>query len=143
MSREGKYRVIIDTNLWLSFLIGKRLHDLLDIVSRREVQLVMSPSLLAEVIEVASRPKFARYFRPNAVELLRDFFLTYAEFCDLETIPKRCRDPKDDYLLELSVVSKADLLVSGDKDLTDMKRIGCTRIIEFLEFRELFMRQIM
>ena len=141
MSREGRYRVIIDTNLWLSFLIGKRLHDMLDIVSRSEVQLVMSPSLLAEILEVASRPKFARYFRPDAIELLRNFFLAYAEFYDLKVIPKRCRDPKDDYLLELSVVSEADLLISGDKDLTDMVRIGCTKIIEFHEFRELFMRQ--
>ena len=138
MSKEGKYRVIIDTNLWLSFLIGKRLHDMLDIVSRKEVQLVMSPSLLAEILEVASRPKFTRYFRPDAVLLLRNFFLTYAEFYDLEVVPKRCRDPKDDYLLELSIVSSADKLVSGDKDLTDMKSIGCTRIIGFHEFRELF-----
>ena len=90
------------------------------------------------ILEVASRPKFARYFRPDAIELLRKFFLTYAEFYDLEAIPKRCRDPKDDYLLELSVVSEADLLVSGDKDLTDMERIGSTRIIGFHEFRELF-----
>ena len=61
MSKEGKYRVIIDTNLLLSFLIGKRLHDLLDIISRSEVKLVMSPSLLDEILEVASRPKFACY----------------------------------------------------------------------------------
>ena len=64
MSKEGKYRVIIDTNLLLSFLIGKRLHDLLDIISHSEVQLVMSPFLFDEIFEVASRPKFARYFRP-------------------------------------------------------------------------------
>lgn len=30
---------------------------------------------------------------------------------------KECRDPKDDKILELSISGKADLIISGDKDL--------------------------
>ncbi|MFO0212871.1 MAG: putative toxin-antitoxin system toxin component, PIN family, partial [Pseudanabaena sp.] len=32
-------------------------------------------------------------------------------------VVKECRDPKDDKILELSLSGKADLIISGDKDL--------------------------
>ena len=34
-----------------------------------------------------------------------------------EILPEKCRDRKDDYLLELAVISNADFLITGDKDL--------------------------
>ncbi len=52
----------------------------------------------------------------------------------LENIMPRCRDPKDDYLLELAIVSKADYLVTGDKDLLDLDKIGTCRIVSAIEF---------
>lgn len=43
--------------------------------------------------------------------------------------PSLCRDPKDDYLLELAVISSADFIVTGDKDLLELERIGKTVIV--------------
>ena len=51
-------------------------------------------------------------------------------------IPQRCRDPKDDYLLELARVSDADILVSGDEDLTEMNRFGHCHIITLSQLKK-------
>lgn len=57
MRSDCKTRIIVDTNLWISFLIGKKLAGLLDFLSDEKVELVVSQELLNEVLEVASRPK--------------------------------------------------------------------------------------
>ena len=138
MMQDAKYRIVVDTNLWISFLIGKRLSEMLGLLVERKVTLVFSSALLREVLEVASRPKFNRYFAPNAVVLLEHFLRKYAEFYELEQIHKRCRDPKDDYLLELSLVSDADFLISGDSDLLDLGTVGNTVITTFAMFKSQF-----
>ena len=54
----------------------------------------------------------------------------------LGDIPARCRDPKDDYLLELAIQSKAIYLVSGDSDLLEMGTIGDCRIMTVKQFEQ-------
>ena len=55
---------------------------------------------------------------------------------EIGDIPPRCRDPKDDYLLELAVQSKAIYLVSGDNDLLSIGQIEGCRIMTFAQFVE-------
>ena len=57
-----KDRVIIDTNLWLSFLISKDYPKLDKILANKLVTLIYSQPLIDEFIEVAQRPKFKKYF---------------------------------------------------------------------------------
>ena len=55
-------RIIIDTNLWISFLITKDFLKLDDLLFSKKVVLVFSQELLDEFLEVARRPKFRRFF---------------------------------------------------------------------------------
>ena len=66
MPRRSERRVIVDTNCWISFLIGKRLSSLVDLLSNERVRLVVCDELLEEIREVTKRRKFAKYF-PNIV----------------------------------------------------------------------------
>ncbi len=50
--------------------------------------------------------------------------------------PDVCRDPKDIYLLGLSEAGKADYLVTGDKDLTELDWQGGTIIVTPRQFWE-------
>ena len=93
----------------------------------------MTDILKSEIMAVASRPKFSRYFAPNALEQLQDFLQSHCEYHSLVEIPKRCRDPKDDYLLELAKVSDADILITGDKDLTDLRQFGHCQILKLTD----------
>ena len=40
-----------------------------------------------------------------------------------------CRDPKDDVIIECAVNAKAELIISGDKDLLILKQYSSVRII--------------
>ena len=40
-----------------------------------------------------------------------------------------CRDPKDDFILECAETGRADLIVTGDKDLLSLKSSGATAIL--------------
>lgn len=55
-------RVVIDTNLWVSYLIhpNSPLNPVLDHVAAKHT-LLYSSSTLAELTEVLTRPKLARY----------------------------------------------------------------------------------
>jgi len=127
-------RIIIDTNLWVSFLITKDFTKLDDIIFSRQSILVFSQELLDEFLEVARRPKFRCFFSNTDIEEILETIGEYADFIDVRSEIKICRDPKDNFLLSLSVDGKADFLLTGDKDLLDLKKIGETTIITISDF---------
>ena len=51
-------KIMFDTNLWISFLIGHRLSSLRNILYRHDVEVYMSEPLLDEIRRVISRQKF-------------------------------------------------------------------------------------
>lgn len=134
MKIDNEIKVIVDTSLWISFLIGRKLSCLLSLLSHPNFELVVSQELLDEIREVSSRPKLMKYFSQEQIALLLDFMSEDTQLYQLENIMPRCREPKDDYLLELAIVSKADYLVTGDKDLLDLDKIGTCRIVSAIEF---------
>ena len=127
-------RVVIDTNLWISFLIGKKLDCLLELLDNPWFELVSTARLNEEILEVSQRPKLRKYFREENVLLLEEWMNQHFVMVEIDDIPKRCRDPKDDYLLELAVRANAIYLVSGDKDLLDIGQINECRIMTVAQF---------
>ena len=127
-------RVVIDTNLWISFLIGKKLDCLLELLDNPWFELVSTARLNEEILEVSRRPKLRKYFREENVLLLEEWMNQHFVMVEIDDIPKRCRDPKDDYLLELAVRANAIYLVSGDKDLLDIGQINECRIMTVAQF---------
>ena len=104
-------RIIIDTNLWISFLITKDFTKLDEIIFSRHGILVFSQELLDEFLEVARRPKFRRFFSASDIEEILETIDEYADFVKVQTKIKVCRDPKDNFLLSLSIDGNADFLV--------------------------------
>ncbi len=130
-------KIIVDTNLWISFLMGKRLSCLLELISRNDVEIIVCKELLNEIHEVTRRPKVAKYFTADKLALLWDFMLQETDFYEIMEVPSRCRDPKDDYLLELASVSQANYLITGDKDLLSIKKVDTCQIVTAVEFETL------
>ena len=124
----------------ISFLIGlKSSPAVRSILTDGTVSIVMTDIPQQEIMAVASRPKFARYFAPEACERLLAFLRARSEDYPLGDIPARCRDPKDDYLLELARVADADILVTGNKDLTDMRQFGHCQILTLAAFKQRYL----
>ena len=137
--RDKPHKIIIDTNLWISFLIGLKSSSVIrSILTEGSIEIVMTEILKSEIMAVASRPKFARHFAPKACERLLNFLCARSKDYPLNNIPQRCRDPKDDSLLELARVADAGILITGDKDLTEMHQLGHCRIMTLAEFNSKF-----
>ncbi|HTF03827.1 MAG TPA: putative toxin-antitoxin system toxin component, PIN family [Bacteroidia bacterium] len=126
-----KDRIVIDTNLWVSFLITKDYSALDDLLSEKKVVLLFSDELLAEFIDVCQRPKLKKYFSDSDLRVLLVAIRKYAEFIEVKSTIKVCRDPKDNFLLALAKDGKASHLITGDGDLLDMKRHKQTTIESF------------
>ena len=48
-------KILFDTNLWISFMIGKRLSSLADVLCRHDVEVYVSKQLLDEIRGVIAR----------------------------------------------------------------------------------------
>lgn len=110
-------RVIFDTNVWISFLVGKRLFSIKRYISDAQITIVTTEQLLNEIKEVTSRERLKKYFPQESVVELLGLLETIAEKMEIKAIHVINRDPKDNFLLDLIDFSKADYLVTDDKDL--------------------------
>jgi len=131
---KPKDRVIIDTNLWLSFLLTKDLSKFDSIIANSEITLIFSQELIDEIVEVTQRVKFRKYFQLDDVESLLLKLKARAIYINVASEVLACRDPKDNFLLALSVDGNATHLLTGDKDLLILKKFGKTRILTVTEY---------
>jgi hypothetical protein len=129
-----KDRVIVDTNLWISFLLARDFSALDQLFTDGSITLLFSQELLDEFIEVARRPKFKKYFSLNDLQDLLQHLSSRAEFVAVTSTVDACRDPKDNFLLSLAVDGKATHLITGDKDLLDLKNFEETKIITIVAY---------
>lgn len=127
-------KVIFDTNVWISFLIGKRLSKIKQHISEGSITIVTTEQLLTEIKVVTSREKLKKYFPKESVKELIDLLETIAEKVDVKPIHFISRDPKDNFLLDLIAFSKADYLVTGDKDLLEHNPFKTAKILTPAEF---------
>ena len=133
-----KMRLILDTNLWISFLISSRFEKLDKLFFDQKCTLLFSQELLEEFITVANRPKLKKYFSNKDLTDLLETIDEVADFIEVTSEVSVCRDPKDNFLLSLAIDGKADYLLTGDKDLLVLREIGKTKITTISEFLNQF-----
>ena len=131
---KKKDRIIIDTNLWVSFLLTNDFSKLDKIFEEQVVVLLFSKTLLDEFIEVAQRSKFKKYFTLADLESLLIRIKDEAELIEVTSDITLCRDQKDDFLLSLAKDGKATHLITGDEDLLDIKVFGKTKIVTLTDY---------
>jgi putative PIN family toxin of toxin-antitoxin system len=132
--RKRKVRVVIDTNIWISFLLSKRTSGLDQFFLDQSITVVFSQELLDEFITVIRRPKLKKYFAIADIEALLFQINAYAEFIEVNSNVNLCRDIKDNFLLALAQDSKANYLITGDKDLLVLNKTNKTQIIPLTQF---------
>ena len=129
-----KKKTVIDTNLWISFLISKNPLPIEFLLLSNKIDVLFSNNLLEEFINVSSRDKFRNYFPVDDILNLSLLLHKHSNFIEVSTDIKLCRDEKDDFLLNLAVDGKADYLITGDKDLLVLKKIEKTKILTYSDF---------
>jgi uncharacterized protein len=126
--------VIIDTNLWISFLLTKDFSKLDAMFADDQLTLVFSEELMEEFLEVTQRVKFKKYFSRTDVDFLLRKLADKAIFVQTISVIEKCKDPKDNFLLALAIDANATHLLTGDKDLLVLRKIGKTKIITISEY---------
>ena len=101
---------------------------LLDLVEIDALVLLMSEACLEEISEVLSRPSLQRKFPSLTPSIVREFLNRIHACSDFSTnVPSLFvldRDPKDAKYIDLAIATKADFLITRDKDLLDLRKHG-------------------
>jgi len=135
-------KVMFDSNLWISFMIGKRLSSLAEVLCRHDVEVYVSEQLLDEIRGVIAREKFDKLISAETRYYFFEMVYDVCLFTDITVEAKSdIRDPKDLYLLSMAESVPVDYIVSGDRDLTDMKQHAGIPILKYSELIDMLRQQ--
>lgn len=127
-------KVILDANVLIAALAGRGLCEALLELCLEEHDVFVSEELLAEV----QRNLIKRIRVPD--EVARGFcslLRTNATLCRADVVSEdACRDPDDLHVLGLAHSSRAEFLITGDKDLLECRWPGTTQIVTPRQFWE-------
>jgi uncharacterized protein len=131
-------RFVLDTNLLVSSVIAAGLpRQLVNAAKAGEFELCTSETLLAELLDVLSRSKFAARLAQaqltpvGIVDDLRRLAIVVAPTSVPRVVPS---DPDDDHVLAAALAGGADLIASGDK--RDLLPLGSYQGIAIVTARE-------
>jgi len=131
-----KYKIIIDTNLWISLLIGKRLSEMHTLCNSDIVDVYICNELKEEFMRIAFQGKIMKYATDERVfqtlELMEASCIL--SFIGNAIVASELRDVDDLYLLALAETVEADFILTGDKDLLSLQFHHKTKIVTYKEF---------
>ena len=129
-------KIILDCNIWISFLIGHQAQFVQQILTDTRIDVYVCDELLEEIHNVSFRDKIRTRV---SNEELDDFFRIIYAFCRMANIEQKAqseiRDPKDLYLLSLAESIEADYIISGDADLIELKQHKTTKMMSLADFK--------
>lgn len=137
MPKNSSLRIVVDTNLWISFLISDRQKRLDALLFSDSIRFIFSAELLDETAATIEKPKLKKYFSAMALEEMLSNLEFYIDIVKVKSHVKICRDAKDNFLLALSQDSNANFLLTGDKDLLELEQFGKTKIVTISAFIEM------
>lgn len=144
--KEKRPRVVIDTNVFVSGLIGtltvgrSTIRSILTLLKEDAFCLIISPETFDEIIDVISREKFQHFITSEEIKELKELITTKATFVT------PCRkiihplDPKDALILESAIAGEVDSLISGDRHLLSLKKFHNILILPPAEFLKVLKR---
>ena len=129
-------RVVFDTNIFISAFVipGSLAEKAILRIIEEEDSLLISKDIIDEVLSVLSL-KFSR-----DREELSHVAVTLSELAELVKPAKRInllKDEPDNRILECAMHGKADLLVTGDKEILQLREYKGVKIISLKEYLEL------
>lgn len=137
-------RIVVDTNLFYSGVIRSTgiPFELLEQWRLGAFTLVLSDTLAEEYTRVLKRPELAGYgVTAEHIEALIGAIFALSEHVNpIDSLPIAVRDLKDEMVLAAALGSNAQYLITGDKDLLELKdnpHLGTLTILTAREFVDL------
>jgi uncharacterized protein len=114
-------RAVIDTNILIRSILNPNgpTGRLLKELRAGRFRLLYSEPLLEEIADVLARPRFRDKYKVSADDISDILSLIVQEGEEISPSGsiEACRDPKDNKVLEAAFYGRADVIVTGDKDL--------------------------
>ena len=127
-------KAVIDTNILVSILKGSQsLISIYNAFKSGRFRLVISADFIKELAAVLYRP-LLRIKSDDIKELFKLIKIKAVRVKLRTPFIDTCRDPKDNFILELAIKAKADFIVTGDKDLLILKSFRGIPIIKPKDF---------
>jgi uncharacterized protein len=130
-------KVVIDTNVLISAVLGGHAQRILDLLRHERFQLLISSDILTEYLDVLHRPKFKlspQVVNDIAIYLFRNALMVTPP----QILEEGSIDPKDNRFLEAALAGNADMIVSGDHHLLDLSPFQGISVITVRAFLDLF-----
>ena len=123
-------KAVVDTNIWVSALVAPSgtAAQIVELWKDGRFKLLISEQQSSELYEVLSRSELTVKYSIDE-QKVSDLLLSIAEnaqhvFLEDKDKINVCRDPDDNLIIETAVRGKAKYLITGDRDITDDKRIA-------------------
>ena len=132
-------RVVLDTNILISGLLFKgKLSGIVELWQKGKIVPIISKETFEELRTVLEYQKFS-LSHVEIKSLIEHEILPYFEVVNVSKHVKgACRDPGDDKFISCAISANADGIVTGDKDLSDLKKYRSVRIIHASDFIKMF-----
>lgn len=113
----GMLKIVLDTNTIISASVfGGMVEEIIDLIVDNKLKLFISSDLTKEVFKKLNEFQASKAIIKKVITVMGK---------GLVVVPKIevtvCRDPKDNFVLELVETARADYLITRDKDLLDLK----------------------
>ncbi|HEY3318518.1 MAG TPA: putative toxin-antitoxin system toxin component, PIN family [Coriobacteriia bacterium] len=117
----AKSRILLDTNVLVSaYVSGGKPRRLLEAAEAGRFTLISSVHIVNELADVLCRPRF----HPDEDDVAT-FVEELTELADIVAVEAadhgECRDADDQAVLLAAVLGKADVIVTGDHDLLELR----------------------
>jgi len=132
-------RVVLDTNVVISSLLFKGgLSSIVGLWREGKIVPIISKETFDELRAVLEYPKFS-LSRAEIKSLIEHEILPFFEVVHVSKhIKGACRDPGDDKFISCAISANAEFIVTGDKDLSDLKKYQFVRIMKASDFIQMF-----
>jgi uncharacterized protein len=127
-------KIVVDTNILVSAILRGRMpkRAIQSIIDRPDWQWLVSLEIIAEYKDVLLRPKFK--LSQEVIEEWWEIFDRVTQSIEVEVEVDFSRDRKDAKFLACALSGNADFLITGDRDFTEVKTLGNTKIVSVSGF---------
>lgn len=128
-------RIVVDTNVLISsaLLPDSTPAIALEFILKKHIH-VTSKEILQELQLKLTHKKFRKYISEDEVSIFLHKLYKISELTELIQRVKICRDPKDNMVIDTAINGNASVIVSGDKDLTDIEKYKNIKILSAKQF---------
>ena len=121
-------KVVLDTNVLVSGIFWRGpASRILELWAKDRIEVIVSPEILTEYQRLLA--EMERDKPAGLAEAWAVFIAQHAIVIHVAGHPRLCRDPDDDKFLHCALSAGVRVVVSGDKDLLSMGRVGDVEIL--------------